>query len=115
MTSVAEGPAAGARHRGPRTVLGRRPLAGGVAWVVLLGLLLAGVVAVNVVVLQLNVRLDRLGGEQAQLEADIARLESTLSSTAAAARIEHEARARLGLVPADPATTTYVRLHPPGR
>ena len=115
MSSVAETSTSAGRRRVPLTFGGRRPLAGGVVWIVLIGVLLAGVVAVNVLVLQLNIGLDRLGGERAQLEADIARLESKLSSTAAAARIEHQGRDRLGLVPADPATTTYVTLDPPAR
>lgn len=83
---------------------------GGVAWIVLFGALLAGVVAVNVAVLQLNVRLEKLGTERVQLRADTARLRSQLSSAGAAARIEAEARSRLGLVPADAATTSYIEL-----
>ena len=93
-----------------------RPRAfGGVLWIVLFGVLLAGVVAVNVAVLQLNVRLDELGRERIQLRADNARLSSQLSSAAAAARIEAEARKRLGLVPADANTTAYVQLAPTPR
>ena len=90
----------------------RRRAFGGVAWIVLFGALLAGVVAVNVAVLQLNVQFDKLGAERVQLRADTARLRSQLSSAAAAARIESEARTRLGLVPADAATTTYIELPP---
>ncbi len=83
---------------------------GGVAWIVLFGALLAGVVAVNVAVLQLNVQLGKLGTERVQLRADTARLRSQLSSAGAAARIESEARSRLGLVPADSTTTSYIEL-----
>ena len=75
--------------------------------------LLAGVVAVNVAVLQLNVRLDELGRERVQLRAETARLRSQLSSAAAAARIESLAHTRLGLVRADPATTSHVQLAAP--
>ena len=93
-----------------------RPRAfGGVLWIVIFGALLAGVVAVNVAVLQLNVRLDALGRERIQLRADNARLSSQLSSAAAAARFEAKARQRLGLVPADPNTTAYVQLAPTPR
>ncbi|MBA2332819.1 MAG: cell division protein FtsL [Actinobacteria bacterium] len=104
----------------PRRKPAARPLArprpfGGVLWIVVLGALLAGVVAVNVAVLQLNVRLDDLGRERIQLRADNARLSSQLSSAAAAARIEAQARKRLGLVPADPSTTAYVQLAPTSR
>jgi len=82
---------------------------GSVLWILVLGALLGGVVAVNVLVLQLNVRLDESGRERAELKADIARLRSHLSSTAASARIERQAR-QLGLVQADPAATTFVPL-----
>ncbi len=104
-------------HPRLRKKLAARPVArprafGGVLWIVLFGALLAGVVAVNVAVLQLNVRLDGLGRERIQLRADNARLSSQLSSAAAAARIEAQARQRLGLVPADANTTAYVQLAP---
>ncbi len=87
-----------------------RPLAGSVVWIVVLGALLAGVVAVNVAVLQLNLSLDRLGRERVQLRADNASLSARLSSASAAARIQTQARGKLGLVPADPGTTSYVQL-----
>ncbi len=104
----------------PRRKAAARPVArprafGGVLWIVVLGALLGGVVAVNVAVLQLNVRLDGLGRERIQLRADNARLSSQLSSAAAAARIEAQARQRLGLVPADANTTAYVQLVPTSR
>ncbi len=107
-------------HPRSRTKLAARPVArprafGGVLWIVLFGALLAGVVAVNVAVLQLNVRLDGLGRERIQLRADNARLSSQLSSAAAAARIEEQARRRLGLVPADANATAYVQLAPTRR
>jgi cell division protein FtsL len=82
----------------------------GVLWIAVLAVLLAGVVAVNVAVLQLNVRLDEYGRERVQLRDDNARLRAELSSTAASARIGARARSELGLVEADPATTGYVRL-----
>jgi cell division protein FtsL len=85
-------------------------LEGGIFWIVLFAALLAGVVAVNVTVLRLNVQLDQAGREQSQLKADIATLRSQLSSVSASARIETRARKDLGLVPADPDTITYVEL-----
>jgi cell division protein FtsL len=88
---------------------------GGVIWIVVLAFLLAGVVAVNVAVLQLNVRLDELGRERVQLRADTKRLSSQLSSSSANARVEAQARTKLGLVPADPALTHHVQLLPPGK
>ena len=89
-----------------------RPFSG-VVWIVVLAVLLAGVVAVNVAVLQLNVRLDELGRERIQLRADTNRLSSQLSSASANARIESQARSRLGLERADPALTQHVQLVPP--
>ena len=86
---------------------------GGVVWIVVLAVLLAGVVAVNVAVLQLNVRLDELSRERIQLRADTNRLSSQLSSASANAWIESQARSRLGLERADPALTQHVQLVPP--
>lgn len=87
-----------------------RLLAGGVIWIVLFAVLLAGVVAVNVSVLRLNIQLDQVGRERSELKADIAGLRSGLSSASATARIERLAEKELGLEQADPDTTTYVRL-----
>ena len=86
---------------------------GGVVWIVVLAVLLAGVVAVNVAVLQLNVRLDELGRERIQLQGETNRLSSQLSSASANARIESQARTKLGLVRADPELTFHVQLAPP--
>ena len=88
----------------------RAPFAGGVVGIGLLALLLAGVVALNVIVLRLNVRYDSLGRERAQLQADVAQLQGLLSSASANERIETMARNRLGLVPFEPDRTTYVDL-----
>ena len=88
---------------------------GGVVWIVVLAVLLAGIVAVNVAVLQLNVRLDELGRERVQLRADTNRLSSQLSSASANAQIESEARTKLGLVRADPELTFHVQLVSPQR
>jgi cell division protein FtsL len=98
------------RSRRTRRATARRPVTGGVLWIVVLTILLAGVVALNVAVLRLNMTLDRLGRERAQLRADTAGLQSQLSSAAATGRIEAVAVKRLGYVPATPDSTTYVRL-----
>ena len=87
-----------------------RLLGGGVLWIILFAALLAGVVAVNVSVLRLNLQLDQDGRDRSELKADVARLRSELSSAGATARIERLARTELGLVPADPEATVYVRL-----
>jgi len=108
MSSLAQG--AGVRRGRARPRTRPRLLAGGVLWIVLFAALLAGVVAVNVTVLRLNLEFDRAGRERSQLKADVARLRSELSSAAATARIERAARKELGFVPADPGTTVYVRL-----
>jgi cell division protein FtsL len=85
----------------------------GIAWILVLTLLLTGVVAVNVAVLRQNVQLDRLGAESAQLTAENAQLQSSLSLLQSAPRVERLAR-QLGLVQADPEHTTYLQL-PPGK
>jgi cell division protein FtsL len=85
-------------------------LAGGVLWIFVFAALLAGVVAVNVAVLRLNLALDGTNQERTQLKADIATLRAEISSAAATARIERAAQGELGLVEADPDTTAYVTL-----
>ena len=116
-TAPVETPVAPPRRRRPPRPQARanaRPF-GGVLWIVVLAVLLGGVVAVNVAVLQLNVRLDELGRERVQLQAETKRLRSQLSSAAANARIEAQAQTQLGLVPADPALTSHVQLTPPAK
>ena len=103
MSSIAQGARVGARtgpRRRPRTASKQRLLNGGVLWIVLFAGLLAGVVAVNVAVLRLNLQLDGVGQEHTQLKADLARLRSDLSSAAATDRIERKARSD-GIRPAD--------------
>ena len=65
-TARVEAPGAAPRVR-PRSATRRHhrpvnPLRSGVVWIVVVGALFAGLVALNVAVLQLNVRLDKLGG-----------------------------------------------------
>lgn len=79
-------------------------------WIVLFAMLLAGVVAVNVAVLRLNLELDQVGSERSELKADIAVLRAELSSTSATARIERLATKELGLGLADPESLVFVRL-----
>jgi len=113
MSTIAEGGVARKQRRAAAAVpaaRSRAPFAGGIAWIVVVGVLLAGIVAVNVVVLQLNMKFDSLSSERAQLQADNALLRSQLSSASASVRIEDAATAKLGLQAADPLTTTYVRL-----
>jgi len=88
----------------------RFQVASGVMWIVLIGVLLVGIVAVNVAVLRLNVQLDQTGRERARLRAETAALASELSSSLAAARIASRARKEQGLVPANTEEMTYVDL-----
>jgi hypothetical protein len=96
----------------PRPRAGHPRVARGIVWIVLIGVLLAGVVFMNVVVLRMNIRLDHLGRDRARLHADNAQLASTLSSELAVARIQAQARKDLGVVPADPSETVYLDLTP---
>jgi cell division protein FtsL len=97
----------------PRRRAERRPrVASGVIWIAVIGVLLVGVVFMNVAVLRLNIRLDQLGRDRARLRADNAQLASQLSSAQAAARIQALARKELGVQPALAQETTYVRLKP---
>ena len=74
--------------------------------------LLAGVVAVNVAALQLNVESQRLDERRDKALAANAAAQSELSSLGAATRIEAAARS-LGLVA--PVETSYVRIRPRDR
>ena len=100
------------RARRPRAHAQQRRVAGGVVMIIVLAVLLAGVVAMNVAVLRLNLRLEQLDGQRAKLRAERAVLSSKLSSAAASPRIEGLARSA-GLVPADPEQTVYIRLRRP--
>ena len=90
----------------------RAGILGGVVWIVALAALLAGVVALNVAVLRLNMRLDELSRQRTELRAANAALSSQLSSAAAGPQVEALARSRLGLVEAPPEQTYYVDLAP---
>jgi cell division protein FtsL len=91
---------------------GRSAFTGGVLWIVGIAALLAGVVAINVFVLRLNVELDDLRRTRAEIKAEIATTRAQLSSASANARIETQAASKLGLVEADPNATTYLELDP---
>jgi cell division protein FtsL len=105
IAQAARAPRARGRSRTRTWALG-----GGVFWIVVLAVLLAGVVAVNVAVLRLNLQLDEVGRERTELKTDISRLRSEISSAAATTRIERLAEGELGLVEVDPEDTTYIQL-----
>jgi len=96
----------------PRRQAERRPrVANGVVWIVVIAALLVGVVFMNVAVLRLNIKLDQLGRDRTQLQADNAALASELSSAQAAARVQAQARVA-GLGQALASQTTYLNLRP---
>lgn len=109
-TNVArvEAPVLARRRERRAAAAPRRRLAGSVVWIGLLGVLLVGIVALNVAVLRLNMQIEKLGQERLELQAANALLASKVSSTLAPARIEAKARTKLGLTPA--ADPTYVEL-----
>ena len=86
-------------------------MAGSVVWICAIAILLAGIVAINVAVLRLNVRLDELSRERARLRADIAALQSRTASAASSYRIQ-AAAGRRGLALVDSEHTTYVDIAP---
>jgi cell division protein FtsL len=94
----------------PRSAGRERRVTGGVLWIGVIAVLLAGVVATNVAVLRLNMKLDQLGRERADLKAQTAELSSQLSSAASAPRIQRLAARQLGLVQATPDQMHYLTL-----
>jgi cell division protein FtsL len=94
----------------PRTrARAQRRVRGGIAWIAAFAVVLTGVVALNVVVLQVNMRVSRLDKAQIELQAQNAALASQVSSAASAQRIEQAAH-RLGYVPAPATDTSYIEL-----
>lgn len=86
----------------PRKRAAARPrLTGSVVWILVVAALLAGIVALNVGVLRLNMEGERLDEEYNQLLTRQQELEAEFSRTAAAGRIESLALDRLGLVRAE--------------
>ena len=88
----------------------RAGILGGILWIAVLATLLAGIVALNVAALRLNMQLDRLARERADVRASNAAVSAELSSAAAGPQIESLAHSRLGLVQAPPEQTLYVEL-----
>jgi cell division protein FtsL len=83
---------------------------GGILWIAVSGILLAGVVFVNVAVLRLNLALDGVNSDRVKLRAENAALQSELSSKLRAGRIETQAGRQFGLQYQDPSEYGYVDL-----
>jgi hypothetical protein len=98
-----------ARPAPRRRVRAKTGVAGGLAWIIVAGVLLTGIVALNVAVLRLNMRLDHMNNDSQQLQAENAALGAKLSGAVSSPRIQALAKAH-GFVPADPTTTGYVDL-----
>jgi cell division protein FtsL len=90
----------------------RPRVAGGVLWIVIVAVLLAGIVALNVAVLRLNMRVEQLDNQHDELISKRENIQSQLSSTAAAGRVEDIATKTLHL--GAPASTTYLELRHSG-
>jgi hypothetical protein len=83
---------------------------GGILWIAVSGILLAGVVFVNVAVLRLNLALDGVNSDRVKLRAENAALQSELSSKLRAGVIETQAGRQLGLQYQDPSEYGYLNL-----
>ena len=83
---------------------------GGILWIAIGGILLAGVVFVNVAVLQLNLRLDSANAERTKLLADNAALQTEYSRLISSPRVTAAAKKQFGLVYRDPSEYVYVDL-----
>ena len=97
----------------PRTKTRKRAQArarGGILWIVVSGILLTGVVFVNVAVLRLNLSLDSTNSERTKLRAENATLQSNLSRELASSQIQTRAAKEFGLTYVDPTTYGYVNL-----
>ena len=83
---------------------------GGILWIAVSGILLAGVVFVNVAVLRLNLALDGTTADRVKLRAENAALQSELSSRLQSGAIQAQASRQLGLQYQDPSEYGYVDL-----
>ena len=94
----------------PRAVPRRRPqrrVRSGVFWIAAFAAVLAGVVALNVAVLRVNMEVSRLDRTQLELQQENAALSSNVSSALSAQRIQQAAN-KLGYVPAPASDTSYI-------
>jgi cell division protein FtsB len=109
---VATRPHSPARPR--KRAVPHRRVASGVVWIGVLAVLLTGIVALNVAVLQLNLQLDRLGEERARLRTENADLRQKAALNAVPDTMRESAK-REGYHPVNPAQTRYLDLEPDAR
>jgi cell division protein FtsL len=83
---------------------------GGILWIAVGGILLAGVVFVNVAVLQLNLRLDSANADRSKLLGENAALQTQYAQLISSPRVSAAATRQLGLVYQDPTQYGYVNL-----
>jgi len=105
--AVAE-PTARPRQRARRRSKARAR--GGILWIAIGGILLAGVVFVNVAVLQLNLRLDSANADRARLLAQNADLQAQYSRLVSSPRITAAALKQYGLTYQDPTEYGHINL-----
>ena len=94
----------------PRSRARKARARGGILWIAIGGILLAGVVFVNVAVLQLNLRLDSTNAQRTKLLAQNAALQTQYSGLISSPRISAAAQKRFGLTYEDPSQYGYVDL-----
>jgi hypothetical protein len=95
---------------GARTRKAQARARGGILWIAVSGILLAGVVFVNVAVLRMNLALDSANSDRAKLHAQIATLQSEYSSELRSGHITAQAVKQFGLYYQDPSEYGYVHL-----
>jgi hypothetical protein len=83
---------------------------GGILWIAISGILLAGVVFVNVAVLQLNLRLDSANADRAKLLAGNADLQARYSQLVATPHVTAAAQKQYGLTYQDPTEYGHINL-----
>ncbi|MGH3003089.1 MAG: hypothetical protein ACRDM1_10600 [Gaiellaceae bacterium] len=103
-------PVARPATRSRRSARTRARARGGILWIAVSGILLAGVVFVNVAVLRLNLALDGADSQRTKLLAENAALQSQLSGALQSPRIESKAVKQFGLRYQDPSQYGYVNL-----
>ena len=101
-------PVARPRPRPHRKAKAQPKARGGILWIAVSGILLGGVVFVNVLVLQLNLSLDSANSQRSKLLAQNAALQSQYSALISSPRIESQAAKELGLVYEDPSDYGHI-------